>query len=176
MKNTYPVSPRLMKLLVLGTVCTVVWMILMGAVIRPLDSKQIVSFELAKTTDVATRIIKEWKEKDLVSQARKSIYLDFVFLVLYSVSIGIGCVVFSLFTGNAFLIQWGSVLSKMVLFAGLFDVIENLAMLKTLSGEVLKLPVAIAFWFATMKFIIVIFSLLFVAGCLIFGGVKRVSK
>ena len=103
---------------------------MMGSAIKPLNSKQIVSFELAKTTEAATVIIREWEEKDLITNARKSIYLDFGFLILYSVSIGIGCVVLSTFTENSFLIRTGSVLSKIVPLAGLFDVVENLAMLK----------------------------------------------
>ena len=130
MNNTYHVSARLKKVFVITLVCTIAWMIMMGSAIKPLNSKQIVSFELAKTTEAATVIIREWEEKDLITNARKSIYLDFGFLILYSVSIGIGCVVLSTFTENSFLIRTGSVLSKIVPLAGLFDVVENLAMLK----------------------------------------------
>jgi hypothetical protein len=92
------------------------------------------------------------------------------------VSIGAGCVVLSAFTGNSFLVRIGLMLSKIVPFAGLFDVVENLAMLKTLSGEITLLSVAIAFWFAALKFLIVILSLLFLVGCLIFRGIKRPYK
>ena len=176
MNNTYPVSARVKQVFVISLVCTIVWMMLMGSAIKPLNSKQIVAFELAKTAEAAAKISKEWEEKDLIPNAKKSIYLDFVFLILYSVSIGIGCIVLSAFTGNSFLVRIGLMLSKIVPFAGLFDVVENLAMLKTLSGEITMLTVAIAFWFAILKFLIVILSLLFVIGCMIFWRIKRFYK
>ena len=174
MNNTYHVSARLKKVFVITLVCTIAWMIMMGSAIKPLNSKQIVSFELAKTTEAATKIIREWDERDLIPNARKSIYLDFVFLILYSASIAIGCVVLSAFTRNSFLVHLGSWLSKIVPLAGIFDVVENLAMLKSLSGKVTMLPVFIAYWFALLKFLIVIISLHFVLGCLIFGGSKMI--
>ena len=146
----------------------------MGLTVKPLNSKQIVSFELAKTPEAASKIIKEWEENDLIIKVKKSIYLDFGFLFLYSLSIALGCLVISAFTRNHFLIQTGSVVSLIVPFAGLFDVIENMAMLKTLSGEVTMLPVAITFWFASIKFFIVVVSLVFVISCLIFGVVKKI--
>ena len=174
MNNAHPISVRIKQVFVMSSVCTIMWMILMGSAIKPLNSKQIVSFELAKTTETATKIIKEWEENELIQNARKSIYLDFVFLILYSLSIGIGCIVLSAFTQNSFLVQVGSWLSKIVPLAGIFDVVENLAMLKTLSGEVTALYVVVAYWFALMKFLIVLLALLFVLICLSFGGVKRV--
>ena len=176
MDNTHPVSATLKQVFVISSVCTIAWMLLMGSAIKPLNSKQIVAFELAKTTEAAIKISEEWEEKDLIPNARKSIYLDFVFLILYSVSIGVGCVIFSTFTKNSFLVRIGLVLSKIVPLAGIFDVIENLAMLKTLSGEVILWPVVIAFWFAALKFLIVILSLLFLISCMIFWGIRRHYK
>lgn len=174
MNNPNHVFVQLNQLFFISTFCTIAWMILMGSSIKPFNSRQIVAFELAGTPEGASKIIADWKSKDLVPHARKSIYLDFVFLILYSASIGIGCVVLSAFTQNSFLIKLGLVLSKIVPLAGIFDVVENLAMLKTLSGEVNALSVVIAYWFALIKFLIVLVALLFVFGCLIFGGVKQI--
>ena len=170
----YTYSTRLKRIFAISVFLTLAWMIVMGLSVKPLNSKQIVSFELAKTPEAASKIIKEWEENDLIIKVKKSIYLDFGFLFLYSLSIALGCLVISAFTRNHFLIQTGSVVSLIVPFAGLFDVIENLAMLKTLSGEVTMLPVAITFWFASIKFFIVVVSLVFVISCLIFGVVKRI--
>ena len=164
------------RLFVISVIITLSWMVLMGSLVKPLNSQDIVVFELAKTPEVAAAIVKEWREKDLTGNAMKSICLDFVFLLLYSISIGLGCVLLSRFTQNELLIQSGSVLSKGVPLAGLCDVVENLAMLKTLIGSVTSLPVTIAYWFAAVKFLIVVVSLLFLLICLIFGGVKMVFK
>ncbi|MEK6782479.1 MAG: hypothetical protein AABY93_12285 [Bacteroidota bacterium] len=173
MNNIPIISTKLKQMFVISTVFTLGWMVIMSLVIKPLNSKDIVSFELARTPEVATKIMLEWEEKDLVNNARKSIYLDFVFLVLYSLSITLGCLVLSAFTGNHFLIRTGQALSKIVPFAGLFDGIENLAMLKTFTGEITMQWTAIAYWFASIKFLIVLCTLLFLFGCLIFGGLRR---
>jgi hypothetical protein len=165
---------KLDRLFVISVIITLSWMVLMGSLVKPLNSQGIVAFELAKTPNVAAAILKEWQEKDLIGNARKSIYLDFIFLLLYSISIGLGCVLLSRFTQNELLVQSGSVLSKVVPLAGLCDVVENLAMLKTLCGLVTSLPVTIAYWFAVVKFLIVAVSLLFLLICLIFGGVKMI--
>jgi hypothetical protein len=146
----------------------------MSIAVQPFNSKQIVAFELAKTPEAAVDIMSEWEATDLITHATKSIYLDFVFLVLYSLSISLGCLVLSNFTDNRFLIQLGSWLSKIAMLAGLSDVIENLAMLKSLSGKITEVTTTVAYGFAIVKFSIVIVSLLFAIVCLIFGGVKRV--
>ena len=174
MNNTPIVSTRLKQIFVISTVFTLAWMTMMGLSIKPLNSKDIVSFELARTPEVASKIMLEWEEKGLIANAKKSIYLDFVFLVLYSLSIALGCLVLSIFTGSDFLIRAGQVLSKIVPLAGLFDVIENLAMLKSLSGEVSMLSTTVAYWFALIKFLIVVFAIIFVLSCLIFGGLRRI--
>jgi len=161
------------KVFVISIVLTLGWMIFMGMSVKPFNSKQIVAFELAKTPEAATDIIKEWKDLDIMANAKKSIYLDFVFLVLYSFSLSLGCLVLAKFEGNFFLIQLGSWLSKLMVVAGFSDVIENLAMLRTLSGMMTAQTTALAYWFAVIKFSIVIMSLLFISGCLVFGGVKR---
>lgn len=162
------------KVFLVSVVLTVGWMYFMSASVKPVNSKQIVAFELAKTPEAAADIIKHWTEIDAIGKAKKSIYLDFVFLVMYSFSIALGCLVLSKFTENAFLIQSGLWLSRVIMIAGLSDVIENLAMLKTLSGVITIQMTAVAYWFAILKFSIVIVSMLFVAGCLLFGVIRRV--
>ena len=167
---------KLNRIFVVSVIVTLAWMILMGSLVKPLNSKEIVAFELAKTPEVATAILKEWQANDLIGNARKSIYLDFVFLVLYSLSIGIGCVMLPTFSGSGVLVRSGLVLSRIVPIASCCDVIENLAMLKTLSGSITSLSVTIAFWFAVIKFLIVALSLLFLLSCLFLAGVSRITK
>lgn len=169
-----PFSIGINKVFGISIVLTLGWMILMSMSVKPFNSKQIVAFELAKTPEVATNIINEWKEQEVMANASRSIYLDFVFLVLYSFSISLGCLVLSKFTDNVFLLKLGFWLSRIMIIAGFSDVIENIAMLKTLSGEITIQTTAVAYWFAIIKFSIVIVSLLFVLGCLIFVGIKKI--
>lgn len=161
------------RIWVISIVLTFAWMMLMSSSVKPLTSKKIVAFEFAKTQEAALFMMKEWKENNLIAVAKKSIYLDFVFLVLYSLSISLGCLVLSGFTGNRFLIQMGLWVSKIVPLAGLCDVVENGAMLTSLSGNITRESVTITYWFAAIKFLIVVASLIFLLVCMILGGIKR---
>ncbi len=176
MNMTASASVPLKYVFFIFTVFTLGWMIIMSWSIKPLNSKEIVSYELAKTPEVALKIRNDWEERGLLDNAKKSIYLDFVFLVLYVATIGIGCAVLSVFTDNDFLMKTGRIISMTLPLAGLFDAIENVAMLKTLSGDITVVYTAIAFWFASMKFFMVIFSLVFILCCLIVGVVKKIGN
>ena len=169
-----PFSISVPKVFAICVVITLGWLVFMGMSVKPLNSQQIVAFELAKTPEVAVNILTDWRENNLIANAKRGIYLDFVFLVLYSLSIALGCLVVSNFTGNHFLIQLGCRFSKIALLAGSSDVIENIAMLRTLSGAISEQTTAVAYWFAVVKFSIVIVLLLFVLTCLIFGVMRKI--
>src|SRR6185503_9202830 len=105
----------------------------------------------------ANNILSNWGDVG-IALAKISIYLDFIFIALYCSAIMLGCRVASLFSGKAALIRIGHFLSWLIWVAGLCDVIENIAMLKTLE-EVSQLAISMAFYFAAIKFIIVLASL-----------------
>lgn len=135
---------------------TVAWMIFM----RPFTPPNIIQFEFANTVEKAQSIMDEWGTSG-VAAARLSIYLDFVFLILYSWSISLGCkvVIASMPT-----IGWkkaGEYLSTTIWFAGSCDLIENFAMLFTLSN-MNEFSVSAAYYFAMFKFAVVIVCLLFI--------------
>ena len=159
-----------------ATLVTLLWMLMMSSLVKPLTSKQIVSFELTRTPEVASALMKEWDAQQLTSQARLSIYLDFGFLVLYSLSISLGCMVVSKFAANGFLIRIGEFLSKLILVAGLCDAVENFAMLISLADEPSVASTSIAFWFASAKFLMVVLSLVFVLACLLIGATRKFLK
>ena len=65
---------KLNRIFIISVIVTLLWMVLMGSLVKPLNSKEIVAFELARTPEVATAIVKEWQEKDLIGNAEKSIF------------------------------------------------------------------------------------------------------
>jgi hypothetical protein len=144
------------KLFWIVTAATLGWIILM----RPFSPANIVQFELAKTVDSAQRIMDAWGEEG-ISKARVSIYLDFVFIFLYAWAIGLGAKVSTAFSSNDKLIAVGSFFSRVIWFAGSCDLIENLAMLFTLS-DINELTTSMAFYFAIVKFTIVVMALLLI--------------
>lgn len=158
------------KLFWIVTLATIGWIILM----RPFSPTNIVQFELAKTVDSAQHIINAWGSEG-VSKARLSIYLDFVFLFLYAWAIALGCKVSTTFSANDNLIKAGAFFSRIIWFACSCDLIENCAMLFTLS-DMNELTVLMAFYFAVIKFIIVVVALLLIFFSLGVGVFKFAIK
>jgi len=138
------------------TISTIAWIILM----RPFTPTNIVEFEFAKTVDHAQFIISNWGSEG-VAKAQLSIYLDFVFLVLYSWAISLGCkvVIGSLHLG--WMKKTGEYLSTIIWLAGSCDLVENVAMLITLS-DMNESSVTAVYYFAMFKFAIVLVCLLFI--------------
>lgn len=144
------------KIFWFAAACTVLWMWFM----RAYTPSNIIQFELAQTIDRANEIISAWSDAG-VAKARVGIYLDFVFLILYSWSIGAGCSVSAAFSDIGLFKNASMFFTRAVWFAGCCDLLENLAMLFTLS-EMNELTVSMAYYFAIIKFLIVIIALLFI--------------
>jgi len=161
---------RQAKLFWIVTVITLVWIV----VTRPFTPSNIVAFEFAKNVDNAKQIIAQWGEAG-ISKARLSIYLDFVFVFLYSLSISLGSRVAASFSANQNLIQVGSFFSRGIWFAGSCDIMENIAMLFTLSS-VNDLTVSMAYYFALIKFAIVFIALLLILFSVGVGLFKFIIK
>lgn len=158
------------RLFSIVTLATIGWLILM----RPFTPTNIVQFELAKTIESAQHIMDAWGNEGM-SKARMSIYLDFVFLFLYAWAIALGCKVSTAFSANPNLIKAGTLFSRMIWFASSCDLIENGAMLFTLS-DVNELTVSMAFYFAVIKFSIVLLALLLIVLALAVGVFKFIIK
>jgi hypothetical protein len=144
------------RLFWLAVIATIMWMLLM----RPFTPENIIQFELAKTVDTAGKIISLWGEAG-IKKATTGIYLDFVFLILYSWSIGTGCTLAAKFSGIELFIRPALFFSRAAWFAGCCDLIENLSMLFTLS-HLNEFSVSMAYYFAIVKFLIVVISLIFI--------------
>ncbi len=149
---------------------TIGWIILM----RPFTPGNIVQFELAKSIESAQGIIDAWGDEG-VAKARIGIYLDFVFILLYTWAIRLGCQLSAAFSENERLIAVGAFFSRAIVFAGSCDLIENVAMLFTLDG-MNELTVSMAFYFAVFKFSVVAAALMLIVISLAVGAGKIVLK
>ena len=125
----------------------------------------IVSLELAGSITNAKLILASW-DKSAQFQAGLSIGLDFLFLIAYSITIAMGCLLVVKNSG-IFIQNIGLWLAASQFLAAALDVIENLAMIKLLAGSTQDILPAIAYWCAIPKFIIVLAGLVFLlAGAL----------
>jgi hypothetical protein len=143
-----------------------------GLYLRPLTSGEIVKFELAKEAPVAEAIIQDWTSAGKYEKAVQSIYIDFLFIVLYSSGLAVACIFLSRLTRHEILVKTGYFISYLVIAAGICDVIENIALLKSLYGTVRKWNTILAYDMAATKFSLLILSVLFIAICLIFWALR----
>ena len=91
--------------------------------------------------------------------------LDYLFIALYPIAIGLGCVLISeklsrrlkLFSLVGVILAWTQ------LAAGAMDVVENYSLIELLMGSQEKIWSPVAFYCATVKFSFVILGLLYVS-------------
>lgn len=142
--------------------------------IQPLATSEIVRFELAKELSVAQRIIQEWETHGKLNHAIIGIYIDFLFIVLYTSGLSVACIYFGRLSSHEILMRTGKFFTYLLIVAGICDVVENIAMLKSLHGTVSRWSVLMAYDMATTKFSIVILSALFMAVCLVFRLLRKI--
>ena len=148
-------------------VAFIVWL---RTFLDPFSPGEIVRFEVAKTVPVAESIIREWTTPDdtKLRKAIQSIYFDYVFIVLYTAGLSIASIFLSHLTGHQVLKRTGRFMSILVIVAGACDVIENVAMLRSMSVELTTWNVVLTYDMAVTKFSIVILTLIFLAICVVF--------
>ena len=123
----------------------------------------IVSFELVGTLEGSQAIINSWQD-DKMNYAGINLGLDFLFLSLYSITIALSCLLISVRLNEhlKFFKRLGVWMAVAVIIAALFDIIENIALIRLLLGSKNELLPVIAKWCAIPKFLIVTLSILYV--------------
>ncbi len=123
----------------------------------------IVSFEFAGTLDLAREIVDSWGTKGRVF-AGLNLGLDYLFLVSYTICIGLGCMLLarSVVGRFRFLHSIGMVLAWGQVGAGLLDALENYALIRVLLGSARDYWPAVARGCAIPKFLLAALGLIFI--------------
>lgn len=154
---------------------TIGYMIWARNYLSPLSAGEIVQFEVAKTVSKAQSIIQEWKSTGKYDQGVKSTSLAYLFMVLYTLAIGLGCRFISACTGNEILTKGGRGFAWLIIVATVCDIIENIAMSRTLSGHISHVNVLLAYNLARIKFSIVLVCLLFMLACALYWVIGKMA-
>ena len=162
-----PLQTKLFTAAILAAIC---WTIVM----KLFSPDNIVQFELAGTTSVATEIINAW-EPEGVAKAKTSTYLDFIYIIFYSAAIALGCRVAATYSKVQTLGKIAVGFFVLTIIAGLCDVIENIAMLQTLN-EVTQATVSLAAYCAAIKFTLLFVAMLFVLVAFAIGAIRNVRS
>jgi hypothetical protein len=148
------------------TVLTLLMMILMNVIGAPLKTESapsgIVSYELAGSLQKAQEIIASWDESARL-HAAFSLGLDFLFLVVYSSAIGLGCLLAGQslsrrdwpLVGLSVPLAWG------LWLAALADAVENVALTLILFGSPVEFLAPLARWSAIIKFALIFAGLVY---------------
>ncbi|MBF0259331.1 MAG: hypothetical protein HQK62_10915 [Desulfamplus sp.] len=158
-------------------ILTVVLMASLQILGMPLITKSapygIVSFEFAGDQIQAQKIVESWKLKDQVYAGKGQVYaglnlgLDYLFLVIYSSCIGLGCVLISqkFVNQTGFLFSTGICLAWGQVVAALLDSLENYALIQVILGSMKEFWPVMALWCASLKFILIALGIVYlVAG------------
>jgi len=123
----------------------------------------IISFELAGNLDSAQEMLDSWGTRGQAI-AGISLGLDYLFLVAYSITIALGCIIITgrLHSKFGFLIRVGILLSWAQFMAALLDALENYALINVLLGSEKAIWPQIAQWSALPKFLLLLLGILFV--------------
>lgn len=166
---------RLRQLFWLFAILTIGYMFLIRSFLSPLSSGEIVQFEIAKTASRAQTIILDWKNNGKYEQGVKSTYFAYLFIVLYTIAISLGCRFMGACTGNEILTKGGRGFAWFIGVAAICDIIENIAISRSLAGNISQLNVTIAYELARLKFSIVIVCVLFILTCALYWTIGRLA-
>jgi hypothetical protein len=166
---------RLRQLFWFFFLLTIAYMIWVRSFLAPLSSGEIVQFEIAKTAEKARVIIDNWKLTGKYELSVRSTYFAYVFMVLYTVAIALGCRFISACTGNEILLKGGKGFAWLIVVATACDVIENMALSHTLHGPISQWNVTLAYELAQVKFSIVIVCLLFMLTCALYWAIGKLA-
>ncbi len=158
-------SPR-RGLIVFGLLlASFVFLLLMRGPVDEMSDRGVgvIEFELARTGDKASEYYGELGEAGR-DEARTQLYLDFPYLVLYGLFYAAACVVVGARAaerGMTALARWGRPFAVAGLVAAACDAVENLALLRVLEGHTDQPWPAIAFTFASAKFVLIAAAVLY---------------
>lgn len=127
-----------------------------------MSSNDIVQFELAGSVEKAAFIFGRWEVKGLTALFVRSVYLDFVFLVLYCYALS--CLTRTLAGGfiNLMLRKAGVFIANVIWAAGVCDAVENVAMLRSVTVAITETSVLVTEYMAIVKFSLVLLAFIYI--------------
>ena len=158
-------SPRRGLIVLALFVGSLVFLLLMRAPVEEMRDRGVgvIEFEIARTSEKASEYYALLGDEGR-DEARKQLYLDFPYLILYGLFYAAACVVVA---GRATerrmtkLARWGTPSAIAGVGGAVCDAVENLALLRVLDGHTDQPWPAIAFTFASAKFLLITVAVLY---------------
>jgi hypothetical protein len=163
---------QLLPFLFVGTMLMIFVMSKTGATLKTTaTSMAILDLEFAYNKTKVWSTINAWSPNAIVnniSKAKINTYLDFIFLTFYALFLFFLCKKIAETNKS----NIGLLIAKGALVAGVLDILENIGMLISLSGNVYGAVAIFTTFLAALKFILLIAALLYV----LIGGFLFIKK
>ena len=117
----------------------------------------IIAFELSRTIENANDMVAQWETLDAIPLKKFSLLFDYVFIFGYA---GALFIILQEWWGKTEK-QWIYYLSFLPVVAGILDGIENLGLLQIVYGSGTQFAASLAFYCASIKFIMLLPSIMF---------------
>ena len=177
MESTPIYTQRLKNLFWLLLLLNFVYIAWMKFQLAPLQTGEILAFEISRTTERATNWINTWKaDPPKFDRAVSSLYYDYVFIFLYTIGLIVAVLHFGRLSGQDLLTRCSRFIAVLMVVAGICDFLENLFLARVLNNPANEFAVRMAYNFAASKFSILILTMLFLAVCAIFFLLKRFER
>jgi hypothetical protein len=173
--SRFSLNPLFSKFLIASLTLMIAWVIFMRYETRPFSSEEIVRFEFAGTPEKVKMILADWNAKNWIPLAKNAIYLDFIFIFLYTATLALACLSFPSLTGKINIMNWGMRFYRLSWYAGLADFLENLCLLELIYGEQSAFFSRAAWLLAFIKFLMIALVLLFLIRCILLWAFAKAN-
>jgi hypothetical protein len=129
-----------------------------GAILLWVDQAKpgIIAFELARTIENGNSMVAQWEAVNAIPFKKFSLYFDYLFIIGYAGSLYILLREWYQRTGKS----WIKTFSYVPIVAGVLDGVENLGLLQIIYNQGTQFSASLAFYCASVKFIILLPSIL----------------
>jgi hypothetical protein len=134
---------------------------------------EVVQFETAKYSGKAQGIIDDWNVSGKLYEVGISIWLDYLFIILYVAGLMVAAMFIADATRYPLLMRSGRFFRWLIPVAGICDIVENISMQESLRVHPTTFTVMLTYDMALTKFSILIVTFLFLIMCLLFWILRK---
>jgi hypothetical protein len=165
--------PQAIRLLAAAAIVVLIGMWAVGRDTTRQGGPSVVAFALAGSEEDTRKILQRWGSRGQRA-AKRSLWTDYLFLLLYTMLLSLACAYLAIVAKDssfwpwlaAFLSWLGTILAWVALLGGMADAVENTALLVQLPNHPSATAARIARLAAQAKFLII-------GGCLLYVGLVR---
>ena len=153
--------------LIILSLLTIGWVILMRKMTAPLDPLTMIRFEFIGSADKASELLGRLKDLGQSELLTRSIFLDFIFPFFYGATMYYASAWICSKLPSKHPLNRFQLLGTVIITAVVCDLIENVSLLKLIYYPASDLIAYSAFFFAGLKFVLIFLVLLHFITCLL---------